>query len=109
MSADLHRQALRVRRDRLVARSVELRARLQADVVTVQQPLRWVDQARSGWQQGAQWLRGHPQWVAGGVLVLVALRPRGLLRWGGRLYAGWQLVQRTRPLWAPLLGRRRPL
>jgi hypothetical protein len=48
------------------------------------------DQVRTG----VRWVRRHPEAVAGGVAVLVAVRPRTLRffwRWGQRGFVAWRL------------------
>ncbi len=98
-------QLLLLRRERLVARSGQLRERLHGAAVVVQRPLAWADTVRSGWHTATHWLQQHPQWLAGGLVVLLIARPRGMLRWGSRLYAGYQLAQRSRPIWQPVANR----
>lgn len=54
-----------------------------------------------------EWLRARPVWIAAGVALLVALRPKGALRWLSRGIGAWQLWRQGRALWrrlAPLLA-----
>jgi len=59
--------------------------------------------AIGGWiHRGAAFaaaLRRRPWWVAGGVALLVAMRPRRALRWAVRSWSLWQLYRRGRALW----------
>lgn len=96
---------LLLRRERLIWRSAQLRERLHGAAVVVHKPLVWADNARSGWHSATHWLQQHPQWLAGGLMVLLIMRPLRMLQWGGRLYAGYQLAQRSRPFWQPVVNR----
>ena len=81
-----------LRQQRLLARSAQLRLILSDQTQALRQSLSWVDQAQSG----MAWLRHNPQWALGAVLVLAVLRPRGAIRWVGRLWWGWQSFKRVR-------------
>lgn len=100
--ADRYRE-LELERQRLLARSAQLRNDLGAQSTVLRTPLTVVDQARAGWH----WLRQHPQWPLGALVVLVLLRPRRVLRWSSRLLWGWQLWRRARPA-VQWLGARLP-
>lgn len=76
----------------LLIRSAELRVTLAQEARVLQTPLAAADQAVAA----TQWLRAHPQWVAGGLLVLALLRPRRALGWASRLWWGWGLYRRAR-------------
>lgn len=82
--------ALARRLQLLLARSSLLRAELGLHAAELQRPLALADGVRDGWH----WLRTHPQWPAGAVVVLALLRPRRALRWGLRLWAAWGVVRR---------------
>jgi hypothetical protein len=81
-----------LRQQRLLVRSGQLRLTLSDQTQALRKPLSWVDQARSS----MVWLRHNPQWPLGAVLVLAVVRPRGAIRWAGRLWWGWQTVTRVR-------------
>jgi hypothetical protein len=83
---------LAARKQQLLIRSAELRVTLAHQSQTLQGPLTWADQAVSG----TRWLRNHPQWSLGALLLLAVLRPRRALAWAGRLWWGWGLYQRAR-------------
>lgn len=81
-----------LRQQRLLARSAQLRWTLADQTNALKRPLAWVDQVRDG----VTWLRHHPQWPIGALLVLVLVRPRRAIRWGARLWWGWQNFKRVR-------------
>ncbi|MDP1655048.1 MAG: YqjK-like family protein [Hylemonella sp.] len=87
-----HEMELAARKQQLLIRSAELRVTLAHQSQTLQGPLAWADQAVSG----TRWLRNHPQWPLGALLLLAVLRPRRALAWAGRLWWGWGLYQRAR-------------
>lgn len=84
----------RQRQHLLQARSNLLRQRLTDDVQVLRPPLALADQVRQGWQ----WLRSHPEVLAGGALLLALLRPRRAWRLASRAWAGWQLWRRVQRL-----------
>ncbi|MEO1765769.1 YqjK family protein [Thiobacter aerophilum] len=47
----------------------------------------------------------HPAWIAAALAVLIALRPRRLWRWGGRLFWLWQALRPIRIWLGPLLAQ----
>lgn len=73
-----------VRQQRLLARSAQLRATLGVQAQVIKTPLMMADRV---WAAG-QWLRRHPQWSLGAVLVVALLRPRRAVVWGVR---AWRL------------------
>lgn len=87
-----HETELAARKQQLLIRSAELRVTLAHQSQTLQGPLAWADKAVSG----TRWLRNHPQWPLGALLLLAVLRPRRALAWAGRLWWGWGLYQRAR-------------
>jgi YqjK-like protein len=90
--ADRYRE-LELERERLLARSGQLRVQLGAQSSVLRNPLTLADKVRAG----ARWLRQHPEVPLGALAVLVVLRPVRLVRWSGRLLWGWQLWRRARP------------
>jgi hypothetical protein len=81
-----------LRQQRLLARSAQLRLLLSVQTQALRKPLSWADQAMSS----MAWLRHNPQWPLGAVLALAVVRPRGAIRWAGRLWWGWQSFKRVR-------------
>lgn len=45
---------------------------------------------------GAKFLRAHPEWLAGGVVLLAVLRPRKAWRWGRRGAMVWGLWKKLK-------------
>jgi len=80
------------RKQQLLIRSAELRVSMAHHARALRGPLSVVDQAMAG----AQWLRTHPAWPLGTMLMLAVLRPRRILRWGFRLWGGWRLFGKAR-------------
>jgi hypothetical protein len=91
--ADRHRE-LELRRARLLARSAELRMAVGQQAEVLRTPLAVADQVRAG----AAWLRQHPEWPIGVLVVLLIVRPRRVFRWSSRLFWGWQMWRRARPV-----------
>ena len=80
--------ALRERRAALVARSEHQREAVAELVGRVETLCAWVERARSL----GRTLRAHPAWVAAGVALIVALRPRKMFKLFGTgltLWRGW--------------------
>ena len=100
--ADCYRE-LELERERLLARSAQLRIELGAQATVLRAPLTVVDKVRAG----VHWLRHHPEWPLGALAVLVLLRPARLVRFSARLLWGWQLWRRARPA-VQWLGARLP-
>lgn len=88
------RLELQRRRESLVVRSAELRLVVAGQATVLRGPLALADSVRAA----TNWLRGHPEWVAGAVLVTALLRPRRTLRWAARLWWGYGLLQRAQRL-----------
>lgn len=106
----LDRRALAARREALVLRSAELRARLGTDSAVFRPALRLADRARAG----AEALSAHRPAILLAVAALVgavALRPRRAMGLGVRAVAARQFAERARPLaravWRLLLTRKR--
>ena len=78
------------RQQQLLVRSSELRGEFVADAARWQPTLALADRVWAGWR----WLRAHPEAPLAAAVVLVVLRPRRMLRWGWRLWAGWRTWQR---------------
>lgn len=83
---------LAARKQALLIRSAELRVLMTQHGRELQAPLAVADQAVAA----TQWLRAHPQWVAGALLLVAVLRPRRALGWASRLWWGWGLYRKAR-------------
>ena len=80
------------RQQQLLIRSAELRVALAHQAQALQAPLALADRVRAG----ARWLREHPQWPLGALVLLAFKRPRRVLRWSSNLIWAWRLYQRAR-------------
>jgi hypothetical protein len=98
----MNHHELMLRQQQLLVRSAQLRLSLADQVLVFKRPLAIADQVRSG----LQWLYRNPQWPLGALMILIALRPRRALGWGGRLWRAWRLFQRTKN-WVETLPRQR--
>lgn len=83
---------LLVRQQRLLLRSKQLRRALADQAQVLKGPLALADQARCG----LKWLHDNPLWPLGALLVLLLLRPRRMLLWGGRVWWAWSSFKRVR-------------
>jgi hypothetical protein len=99
---DREQQLLR-RREQLVARSGQLRF----DLLTHAGRLAPQGLVTGGASRALLWAQQHPQWVAGGVALLLVLRPARVWRWGGRLLGALQIARQIVPLWEKVQARRR--
>ncbi len=87
------RQALRLRRQRLVARSELLRGRLVLETTHWRGPLAAADRVlRVGY-----WLHAQRNWLIGAAVLLLAARPRRAFRWLRRGWWAWRVSRRLRP------------
>lgn len=86
------RDELARRQQQLLIRSAELRVTLAHQAQVLQAPLAVADQVRAG----VQWLRQHPQWPLGALVLLALKRPRRALGWASRLWWGWRVYLRAR-------------
>ncbi|MEY4099135.1 MAG: hypothetical protein RL300_306 [Pseudomonadota bacterium] len=90
---------LQLRQQRLLIRSAELRLQLRGDLQRLQRPASKADQVWGGWT----WLRQHPQWPAGALALLLALKPKRVLSWSGKLWWVWRSARLLRRWRAVLL------
>lgn len=84
------------RRERLLMRAEAQRDELAAVARDWRVPLRVID----GGMEVVRTLRAHPLLVVMPVAVLVAARPRRVMRWSGKAWTLWRLWRtfRTSPL-----------
>jgi hypothetical protein len=80
---------LALRRQRLLARSAALRASLAEQSVLLETPLAVADRVHAG----ARWIARHRDWVAGGVIVVLVMRPRRAWR---LVRSGWWVWRSAR-------------
>jgi len=98
-------QDLLARREQLRARSARLREQIARRAQVMRPALRLADRLRAG----AHWALGHPAGLAlagAAVLGALAARPRQTLSLGLRIWSGWQMLRRARPVVRALLRRR---
>jgi len=81
-----------LRQQRLLVRSAQLRTILADQAQVLQRPLALADQAQSG----LQWLYRNPQWPLGALALVVLVRPRRAIVWGGRLWWAWKTLKQTK-------------
>lgn len=81
---------LRLRQERAVQRSAELRRALSEQSQVLVAPLAQLDRVKAG----LLWLRHHPVYLAVVVAAVVALRPRNVVSKLGRVWAVWCTVGR---------------
>lgn len=87
------RADLAARQQALRLRSAELRIQLSEQANnTLQRPLAFVDKAHAGFI----WLKQHPEWPTGALLLLVVLRPRRAVRLVTLAWSGWRTLQGAR-------------
>ena len=85
-------QRLAQRREYLVARISAQRVALVEDIEPWRMPLGLVDQGLSA----LRFIGRHPEWIAGGVVLFVALGPGRAGKWLGRGWVTWQVMHRLR-------------
>lgn len=90
-------QSLAARRERLLARSAQLRERVGADASVLRPVFRVADRARGG-VQAVRHNRGLALLGAAALAGAMLVRPRQMAGLGLRLWAGWQAFARLRPL-----------
>lgn len=80
------------RRERLVAQAAAQRRTLAQDIEPWRIPLALVDQGLTA----LRYVRSHPEWIVGVVLLLAVLRPRRVGKWLGSGWVSWQVMHRLR-------------
>jgi hypothetical protein len=86
---------LRERRATLRERAARERAALGDWLARAEVVEGWVAKGA----MAADWLRRRPLLLAAGAALLLALRPRRMLRWLSKGLAAWQLWREARALW----------
>lgn len=78
------------RRERLVDEIAVQRVVLEQGIEPWRAPLALADRGITA----LQYIRSHPQWLLGGVVLFVALRPARVGKWVGRGLVAWQMLHR---------------
>jgi hypothetical protein len=98
---------VRMRQQRLLVRSTELRHTLHQQLQSLQRPAAIADRLKAG----LLWLYLHPQWPAGAMALWLILKPRRFITWTRRVWWLWKTTQKLRRLrdtLAPGLTEPRP-
>lgn len=95
---------LALEKQRLQLKSAEQRGALMAAAARLAPAFAAADSVRNG----IRWLRRHPEWVAGGLVTLLVVRPRALLRLAQRSFFAWQLWRKV-AAWRAARSVDRPL
>jgi hypothetical protein len=93
MNAKLAEIALK--RERLIAQAARQRTAVAQAAQAWRGPLALADRGLVA----LRYLKQHPLWVVGGVAVVVALRPRGVMKWLGRGLAAYKIGRGLRAWW----------
>jgi hypothetical protein len=80
------------RREQLIAAADAQRTVLAQTVAPWRTPLALADQGLAA----LRYVRQHPEWIAGGVALFVALRPNRVGTWLRRGWLTWQVVNKLR-------------
>ena len=80
------------RRERLVAQTAAQRVALAQSIEPWRLPLALADQGLSA----LRFIKRHPVWIVGSVVLLAALRPVNAGTWLGRGWVAWQIVHKLR-------------
>jgi hypothetical protein len=78
------------RRVHLVAQAAAQRRTLARDMEAWRTPLALTDQGLAA----LRYIRIHPQWLIGPILLLAVLRPRRVGKWLGSSWVSWRLTRR---------------
>lgn len=95
---------LALRRQRLLMRSAALRDSLAEQSAVLAPPLAAADRV----QAGGRWLYRQRAWLAGGVVVVLVLRPRRAWRLVSTGWWLWRTARRFQP-WLVASGLKAPL
>lgn len=80
------------RRERLVAQAAAQRMTLAQNIEPWRNPLARADQGLAA----LRYIKSHPAWIVGGVVLLAALRPGRVWKWLGRSWVTWQMMHKLR-------------
>lgn len=80
------------RREHLVAQAAAQRTALAGDIQPWRARLAVVDQGLAG----LRFLKRHPAWLVGGVVLVAAVRPGSVGRWLERGWLTWRIMVRLR-------------
>jgi hypothetical protein len=80
------------RRERLVIRAAEQRVALAQNIEPYRMPLALADRGINA----LHYIRSHPEWLVGVVVLLAALRPGRVGKWLGRGLVTWQTMYTLR-------------
>jgi len=80
------------RRERLVAQAAAQRMTLAQSIEPWRLPLARADRGLAA----LRYIKNHPAWIIGGVVLLAALRPGRVGKWLGRGWITWQMMHKPR-------------
>jgi hypothetical protein len=80
------------RRERLVTQAAAQRMALAQNIEPWRKPLARADQGLAA----LRYIRNHPAWIVGGVVLLAVLRPGRIGKWLGRGWVTWQMLHKLR-------------
>jgi YqjK-like protein len=78
-----------LKKQRLLIKSEELRQEFGRNGRGVEPAFQVADTAVAG----ANWIKRHPEVVAGVAITVVVARPKLVWKWGKRVYTGWKTWQ----------------
>lgn len=87
-------QQLMLKKQRLLARSSDLRERLIEQSAGFSPAFSFADRLHDG----IATLRRHPEWVVGAAVFVLVARPRFVWRWAKRGLVGWRLWRTVQDL-----------
>ena len=79
-------------RERLVAQVAAQRTALAQNIEPWRTPLALADQGLAA----LRYIKSHPEWIVGVVVLLAALRPSRVGKWLGRGWVTWQMMHTLR-------------
>jgi YqjK-like protein len=80
------------RRERLVAQAAAQRVALAQNIEPWRIPLTLADRGMTT----LRYVKSHPEWIVGVVVLLAALRPGRVGKWLGRGWVTWQMMHSLR-------------
>jgi hypothetical protein len=83
---------LALQKQRLQLKSAEQRGAMVAAAMQLAPAFAVADGLRDAWR----WLRRNPEWLAGGIAVLLVVRPRAVWRLAQRSLFAWQVWRKLR-------------